>query len=46
VEDNWLVSVQVSSLVNGTQKQTVLPLVIDSRTGEVIEFNNRPVPQQ
>ena len=44
-ENKWYVSVEVSSTINNTVKQKNLPVVIDSKTARIVEFNGMPVIQ-
>lgn len=41
----WYIKIQISTTINNTLKQKDLAVVVDSRNGRVIEFNNVPVPQ-
>jgi hypothetical protein len=43
IGDKWYITVQISTFVNGTAKEKSLPIVVSASSGQVIEFNNRPV---
>ena len=41
----WVITLQLSSVINSSVKKSIVTVTIDARAGEVTHFNDKPVPR-